>query len=99
MVSLEEATELDLMTAWLKKIQARSQMQLTRSGRVEVRHVCLYASQQLSGLRTLVLEDGVNSGHVILELKDVITDLQALASYLEGTRGAFSGLKNTVQGR
>ena len=54
MVSLEEATELDLMTAWLKKIQARSQMQLTRSGRVEVRHVCLYASQQLSGLRTLV---------------------------------------------
>jgi hypothetical protein len=94
MTTLEDASEIDLMTAWLKKRRAVADLSLTRLGRTEVRHVCLYASQQLSGLRTTVLDDGCNSGHVILELRDVITDLESLVAYLETGKGGFSALKD-----
>jgi hypothetical protein len=98
MSTLEEASEIDLMTAWLKKVKVRDDLQLTRLGRTEVRHVCLYKSQQLSGLRTMVLEDGCNSGHVVLELREVIAGLESLIGYLEGTKGAFSAMgdRNTA---
>ncbi len=91
---LEEATEVDLMSAWLKKVKAHSDLQMTRLGRTEVRHVCLYASQGLSELRTTVLRDGCNSGHVILALRETIASLESLIGYLEGSRGAFSAMGN-----
>jgi hypothetical protein len=91
-MNLEDYSEIELMTAWLKKVDANNKMQMTRLGRTEVRHVCLYAGQSLSELRTLVLNDSCNSGHVILELKGVITDLEGLVGYLKGEKGSFSAL-------
>jgi hypothetical protein len=98
MTSLEDADELTLMTAWLKRVRAQADLELTRLGRVEVRHVCLYAKQQLEEIRTQVLRDDCNSGHVILELREIIAKLESLIGYLQTGRGGFSALgdRNTA---
>lgn len=90
----EEATEIDLMTVWLKMRRDRGDKLLTRSAEAETRHVCLYAKQQLERLRTEVTRPDIMPGHVIIEIKDVIADLESLAAYLEsGKGGGFSALK------
>ena len=96
MTTLEDATEIELMTAWLSR--RTGDKQLTRLGRVETRHVCLYASQQLSQLRTEMLRPEMTSRHTILELRDIIADLEGLIGYLEGAKGAFSALRDRGEG-
>jgi hypothetical protein len=87
-------TDIDLLTVWLRRRREAGDRQLTRSAAVEVRHVCLYAKQQLEQLRTEVLHPGVMPGHVVIELRGVIADLESLTAYIEtGKGGGFSALK------
>jgi hypothetical protein len=91
-MDLSKADETTLMIEWLKRVRTRRAQMLTRSGRTEVRHVLLYASQQLSELRTSMLRDEMTSSHTVLELHEVITSLEGLIAYLETGRGGFSAL-------
>lgn len=91
-MDVTEADETTLMVQWLKRVRTRGDKLLTRSGRTEVRHVLLYASQQLSQIRTEMLRDEMTSRHTVLELREVITSLEGLIAYLETGRGGFSAL-------
>jgi hypothetical protein len=89
---MPEQSEADLLTKWLKIVRTRGDANLTRSGRTEVRHVCLYAYQQLESLRTQMTRDDMTSRHAVLELREVITNLEGLLAYIETGKGGFSAL-------
>lgn len=93
MATLANYSETDLLVAWLKKVRERGDRALTRSDRVETRHVCYYASVQLQELRNQQLNDSMTSAHTVAELREVISDLEGLVAYLTtGKGGGFSHL-------
>jgi hypothetical protein len=87
-----EPSELELLTAWLAARRARGDARMTRSAATEVRHVCLYAAQQLQELRTSVLRPEMEPRFILAELHRIIADLHGLAAYVETGRGGTSHL-------
>jgi hypothetical protein len=82
----------ELLFAWLKRKRAAGDRELTRTGRVETRHVLLYAKQELEELRTAMLRDDMTSRLTVALLRGIIGDLEGLAAYLETGKGGFSAL-------
>jgi hypothetical protein len=89
---LGDATEHDLLIALGDYWGRQEARHLTRSDSTEVRHVCLYAGQQLSELRTHVLRDDPDWRHVLLELAQVTASLQQLQRYVQTGQGGTSHL-------
>lgn len=88
----EEATELDLITLWMKRRREAGEKALTRGTATEVRHVCYYAAHRLLELREEVVKPGYRSGYVIEQVKEQIADLESLVKYVETGRGGASAL-------
>jgi hypothetical protein len=86
-MQISEASETDLLTAWLKLVSDRGDKLLTRSWRTEVRHVCYYTGIKLTELRNMMARDDVPSRFAIIEVREAIADLQGILRYLETGRG------------
>lgn len=92
MADLSGVSDTDLVLEWMKRRREAGEKLLGRSMEAEVRHVCLYASQQLSELRTIVLKPNIRASHIVVGVRDIIGDLEALVKYLETGRGGTSAL-------